>query len=187
MLTSAAVGVCALFTAATPHAVIFLVLLVSGCLRSLQFTSLQAISFAEVKRETMSQASSIASMAQRLAQSLGVAIGAYALQISGLLQGHADLVVADFPPAFVAIALLSAVSLFFHAALPPDAGAEISGHGRPGGAPLSAPVALPVRGAPGRRVRRSGRPPPVRAGPARLVAGPGRAGRKGLPAIRGGR
>ena len=135
VLTSAAVGVCALFTAATPHAVIFLVLLVSGCLRSLQFTSLQAISFAEVKRETMSQASSIASMAQRLAQSLGVAIGAYALQISGLLQGHADLVVADFPPAFVAIALLSAVSLFFHAALPPDAGAEISGHGRPG-APL---------------------------------------------------
>jgi hypothetical protein len=115
--------------------VIFFVLLVSGCLRSLQFTALQAISFAEVKRETMSQASSIASMAQRLAQSLGVAIGAYALQISGLLQGHADLVVADFPPAFVAIALLSAVSLFFHAALPPDAGAEISGHGRPG-APL---------------------------------------------------
>jgi EmrB/QacA subfamily drug resistance transporter len=134
LVTSAAVGVCALFTAATPHAVIFFVLLVSGCLRSLQFTALQAISFAEVKRETMSQASSIASMAQRLAQSLGVAIGAYALQISGLLQGHADLVVADFPPAFVAIAL-SAVSLFFHAALPPDAGAEISGHGRPG-APL---------------------------------------------------
>jgi hypothetical protein len=119
-----------LFTAATPHLVIFLVLLVSGCLRSLQFTSLQAISFAEVKRETMSQASGIASMAQRLSQSLGVAIGAYVLQISGLLQGHAQLVVADFPPAFVAISLLSAASLFFHAVLPPDAGAEISRHGR---------------------------------------------------------
>ena len=78
----------------------------------------------------MSQASSIASMAQRLAQSLGVAIGAYALQVSSLAQGHADVAAADFPPAFVAIALLSAVSLFFHAALPPDAGAEVSGHGR---------------------------------------------------------
>ena len=130
LVSSAAVATFGLFTAATPHLVIFLVLLVSGCLRSLQFTSLQAISFAEVTRETMSQASSIASMAQRLSQSLGVAIGAYVLQISGILQGHADVVAADFPPAFIAIALLSAVSLFFHAALPPDAGAEISGHRR---------------------------------------------------------
>jgi EmrB/QacA subfamily drug resistance transporter len=130
LVASAAVGVYGLFTAATPHLVIFLVLLVSGCLRSLQFTSLQAISFSEVTRETMSQASSIASMAQRLAQSLGVAIGAYALQLVGLAHGHADVALADFPPAFVAIALLSSMSLFFHAALPARAGAEVSGHGR---------------------------------------------------------
>jgi MFS family permease len=130
LVASAAVGVYGLFTAATPHLVIFLVLLVSGCLRSLQFTSLQAISFSEVTRETMSQASSIASMAQRLAQSLGVAIGAYALQLVGLAHGHVDVALADFPPAFVAIALLSSMSLFFHAALPARAGAEVSGHGR---------------------------------------------------------
>jgi hypothetical protein len=78
----------------------------------------------------MSQASSIASMAQRLAQSLGVALGAYALQVSSLAQGHTEVVGADFAPAFVAVALLSAASLFFHAALPADAGAEVSGHGR---------------------------------------------------------
>jgi EmrB/QacA subfamily drug resistance transporter len=130
LVASAAVGVYGLFTAATPHLVIFLVLLVSGCLRSLQFTSLQAISFSEVTRETMSQASSIASMAQRLAQSLGVAIGAYALQLVGLAHGHVDVALADFPPAFVAIALLSSMSLFFHATLPARAGAEVSGHGR---------------------------------------------------------
>ena len=130
LVASAAVGTFAFFTAQTPHLVIFLVLLASGVLRSLQFTSLQAISFAEVTRETMSQASGIASMAQRLAQSLGVAVGAYALQVSSLAQGHPDLVAADFPPAFVAIAILSAVSLFFHAALPPEAGAEVSGHVR---------------------------------------------------------
>jgi EmrB/QacA subfamily drug resistance transporter len=129
-VASVALGAFAFFTATTPHLVIFLVLLVSGVLRSLQFTSLQAISFAEVTRETMSQASSIASMAQRLAQSLGVAVGAYALQISSLAQGHAEVVTADFPPAFIAIAILSAVSLFFHAGLSPEAGAEVSGHGR---------------------------------------------------------
>ena len=130
VVASAAIGVFGLFTAATPHIVIFLVLLGSGCLRSLQFTALQAVSFAEVTRETMSQASSTASMAQRLAQSLGVALGAYALQVSSLAQGHADIVSADFAPAFAAVALVSAASLFFHAALPPEAGAEVSGHGR---------------------------------------------------------
>jgi hypothetical protein len=130
LVASAGIAVFGLFTAATPHIVIFLVLLASGCVRSLQFTSLQAISFAEVTRETMSQASSIASMAQRLAQSLGVALGAYALQVSSLALGHSDIVSADFAPAFVAVALLSAVSVFFHAALPADAGAEVSGHGR---------------------------------------------------------
>src|SRR5260221_600968 len=123
-------GALALAPAGTPSLVIFLVLLASGCLRSLQFTALQAVSFAEVTRETMSQASSIASMAQRLAQSLGVAFGAYALQISSLAQGHADIVTADFAPAFGAVALLSAASLFFHAALPPGAAAGVSGPGR---------------------------------------------------------
>jgi hypothetical protein len=59
-----------------------------------------------------------------------VAIGAYALQLVGLAHGHADVALADFPPAFVAIALLSSMSLFFHAALPARAGAEVSGHGR---------------------------------------------------------
>src|SRR2546430_14607895 len=136
LVASAAIGVFGLFTAATPHVAIFLVLLVSGCVRSLQFTALQALSLAEVTRETLSQASSIASMAQRLAQSLGVALGAYALQISSLAQVHSDVASADFAPAFVAVALLSAGSLFFHATLPADAGAEVSGHGRGREAPL---------------------------------------------------
>src|SRR5258708_13890921 len=71
LVASAAIGVFGLFTAATPHIVIFLVLLASGCLRSLQFTALQAGSFPEVTRETMSQASLTASLPRRLAPRLG--------------------------------------------------------------------------------------------------------------------
>ncbi len=106
------------------------VLLLGGCLRSLQFTALAAISFAEITQQTMSQASSMQSMTQRLAQSMGVALGAYALQISSNLQGHASIVAADFWPAFLVVALIASVSLFFNLALAPDAGAEISGHAR---------------------------------------------------------
>lgn len=127
-VTAASIAACALFTAATPHVVIFAVLLVSGCLRSLQFTSLNAISYAELTPRTMSQASSFASMTQRLAQSLGIVAGASTLELSSFLQGHESVAAADFRPAFVAVALIAAAPLVLHARLAPEAGAEVSGH-----------------------------------------------------------
>ena len=128
LFAAASVAACALFTASTPHLVIVLVLLVSGCLRSLQFTAMQALSFADVTREKLSQATSIASMTQRLAQSLGIAVGAYALELSSVAQGHAEIVAADFPPAFIAVALIATLCVFFHRRLPRAAGTEVSGH-----------------------------------------------------------
>ena len=66
-------------------------------------------------------------MTQRLAQSLGVAVGAYALELSSHVQGHATIVAADFWPAFLVVALISGASVFYNVALPHDAGAELSG------------------------------------------------------------
>ncbi len=128
LLAAASVAVCAFFTATTPHVVIVLVLLVSGCLRSLQFTALQALSFADATRENMSQATSIASMAQRLAQSLGIAVGAYALELSSFAQGHTSIVASDFPPAFIVVAAIATLCVLFHRRLPHTAGTEVSGH-----------------------------------------------------------
>ena len=128
LLAAASVAACAFFTAATPHVVIVLVLLMSGCLRSLQFTALQALSFADATRENMSQATSIASMAQRLAQSLGIAVGAYALELSSFAQGHTSIVAADFPPAFITVAAIATLCVLFHRRLPHAAGTEVSGH-----------------------------------------------------------
>jgi EmrB/QacA subfamily drug resistance transporter len=127
LVSSAALAVYGLFTAGTPHAVVIIVLILSGCLRSLQFTAVGAIGFAEISKEFMSQASGLQSMTQRLAQSLGVAVGAYALELSSRLQGHTAIVAADFWPAFMVIALISGCSVFFNVALPHDAGAELSG------------------------------------------------------------
>jgi hypothetical protein len=116
-----------LFTAATPHLLIALVLLVSGCLRSLQFTALQAMTFADLDTEHMSQGASISSMVQRLAQSIGIAFAAYVLELSSLVQDHATIVAADFLPAFIVIALVSLVGPIRHRRLPADAGAAVSG------------------------------------------------------------
>ncbi|HSU44769.1 MAG TPA: MFS transporter [Casimicrobiaceae bacterium] len=117
-----------LFSSTTPHSIIAMVLLLSGCLRSLQFTALNAISFADIARERMSQAASFSSMAQRLSQSAGIAAGAYLLQLSSTAQGHESIVAADFWPAFVGIGLVSAVAPLLHLRLPPQAGIEVSGH-----------------------------------------------------------
>jgi EmrB/QacA subfamily drug resistance transporter len=118
-----------LFTQSTPHVVIVVVLLLSGCLRSLQFTALNAIAFADIAHEKMSQAASFSSMAQRLSQSAGIAAGAYLLQLSSTLQGHATIEAADFWPAFVAIGLISAIAPLLHGRMPAQAGIEVSGHG----------------------------------------------------------
>ena len=127
---SAIVVAFGLFTATTPHVVIAAVLLASGCLRSLQFTALNAISFADIAPQNMSQAASVSSMAQRLSQSVGIAAGAYFLQLSSVVQNHATIVTADFWPAFLGIGLISVAAPLLHLRLPPEAGIEVSGHAR---------------------------------------------------------
>jgi len=143
LISSAAVALYGAFTASTPYLIVVPILLVTGCLRSLHFTALNAISFAEIGKDTMSAASSIQSMSQRLAQSLGVALGAYALELSSQLQGHTSIVASDFWPAFVIVGLIAMSSVFYNTGLPPDAGAEMSGKGRPQPAPPSPPPVTP--------------------------------------------
>lgn len=119
-----------LFTAQTSHTVIAAVLLATGFFRALQFTYTNTVAYADINRENMGNATSFASMAQRISQSVGVAVGAYALELSSTLQGHTTIVAADFLPAFAVATLISLSSLFFYRQLEPDAGAEMSGHGR---------------------------------------------------------
>jgi EmrB/QacA subfamily drug resistance transporter len=124
VLSLAAIG---LFTQSTPYAVMFMVLLIGGCFRSLQFTSINALSYADVDSARLSQATSIASVAQQLSVGMGVVLAGFALQLSNQVQGHASLVAADFWPAFVTVALVAALSIPLLMRLPDNAGAELSG------------------------------------------------------------
>jgi hypothetical protein len=105
---------------------------VSGFFRSLQFTSLNAISYADVDSKQMGQASSLAGMMQQLSLSLGVAIGGYLLQIVGLASDRPATDVHNFYLAFLGVGLISASCVFFMWRLPRNAGAEMSGRGRLG-------------------------------------------------------
>jgi Na+/melibiose symporter-like transporter len=121
-----------LFRPNTPHLVIVATLLVSGCLRSLQFTSLNAISYAEVDSPRIGQASSLSGMLQQLSLSLGVAIAGYLLEIVGAVGERPSTAVANFYWAFLGVGLISASSVCWMWHLPRNAGAEMAGRGRAG-------------------------------------------------------
>jgi len=117
----------ALFTPATAPALIVLTLLTGGFFRSLQFTSLHTIAYAEVAPAQLSQATTLASMAQQLAQSFGVGLGALILHLTVWWSGGETLTVGHFSIAFLAVAMVSLLSLPFFWVLPANAGEEISG------------------------------------------------------------
>jgi EmrB/QacA subfamily drug resistance transporter len=119
-----------LFRPSTPELVIIATLLVSGCCRALQFTSLNAISYADVDSARMGQASSLSGMLQQLSLSLGVAIGGYALEIVGAIAGRPATELGNFAWAFLVVGLISASSALWAWRLPRNAGAEMAGRAR---------------------------------------------------------
>ncbi|HXX06909.1 MAG TPA: MFS transporter [Pseudolabrys sp.] len=126
IVSSAFLAVCAGFTATTPIALMTILLFVGGFFRSLQFTSINTIAYAEVEPRRIGRATALVSVAQQLAVSAGVAIGAMAVELTVYLKGSGALQAADFPPAFLAVALISTLSVVIFARLSPDAGAELA-------------------------------------------------------------
>src|SRR6185503_10395591 len=131
VLASVVLLASSLFTPATPHFVITAVLLVGGFLRSLQFTSLTAITYAEVEPRQVGSATGMASVGQQVSVSLGVAVGAMAVELSEWARGHAVPETADFATAFVIAGLMSMLTSLMMFRLPAGAGDEISGRRLP--------------------------------------------------------
>jgi hypothetical protein len=127
VIAAATIGCYGLFTPLTPQLVMVVLLFLGGLFRSLQFTALGAITFADVARPDMGPASGLANVVQQLALSTGVTIGAYALQVASTLQHHAQLQSSDFSIAFVVVSMFSMASVGFAWRLRQDAGAEVSG------------------------------------------------------------
>lgn len=131
MLNALAVGASlalyALFTPQLWHGVILAVLFFGGLLRSLQFTALNALTYAEVEQHELSGATTLASTAQQLAATLGIAFGSAALEAASALLPHAT-AATPYACAFVAAGVIAALSSRWAWRLPPAAGSELSGH-----------------------------------------------------------
>ena len=120
-------GACALFTPTTPLLLIMIILVVGGFFRSLEFTAINTVAYAEVEPAQMARATTLVSVNQQLAVSAGVAIGAFSVESTLWLRHQDELSATAFAPAFAVVALISAASAWFFWQMPDDAGHEISG------------------------------------------------------------
>jgi EmrB/QacA subfamily drug resistance transporter len=125
LLSSAFFAIYGFFTPATPIFVMMLVLLTGGFVRSLEFTSLNAIAYAEIENVAMSRATSFTAVAQQLSLSVGIAVGAFVIDFARELRGGGALIATDFRWGFIVVALLSASSVFSFLRLPADAGTSL--------------------------------------------------------------
>lgn len=131
VVSAAFLAAIATFTQTTPIAFMVGILLVGGFFRSLQFTCVNTLAYADVEQQRVGAATALMTVSRQLALSAGVAFGALAVQLVVEARGNEVLSAADFHPAFLAVAVISALSLLIFLRLPPDAGAEMSGRRPP--------------------------------------------------------
>lgn len=130
LINAAAIFSCALMSPTTPVPVIAAVLFVSGLARSMQFTALATLAFAEVPQPRMSGANTLFNTLQQMALGMGIAIGALALRLGAWLLGGegapgSALALNEFRIAFVTIGVLAVLPLFDVRRLAGDAGDEV--------------------------------------------------------------
>jgi EmrB/QacA subfamily drug resistance transporter len=114
-----------LVTSTTPSPIIAFILLLSGVSRSLQYTGLNTLAYAEVTTERMGRANTLAGVMQQLSLSVGVAMGATVLLL--VKAPAADLKATHFLPAFLLVGVIGCLSGLPFLRLPSDVGREISG------------------------------------------------------------
>lgn len=117
----------ALFKPDWPHWAIMAILGVGGFFRSLQFSSLNGLAYAEIGQDEMSRAATTASMVQQLVQSIGIGLSASLLHLLMTLQGETQLTVAVVAPAFIIAGGFTMISMLWFLRLPADAGDEMNG------------------------------------------------------------
>lgn len=133
-ISSAAIACCALLSPALPLLASGLLLVLAGASRSMQFSSITFVTFADIPAQERSSANALFALMQQMATGIGVAMGALLLNFSRLLRHAPALGVYDFRIALMATGVLGALAVFAYAGLPQDAGAQITGHKEVAGA-----------------------------------------------------
>jgi EmrB/QacA subfamily drug resistance transporter len=126
LLTAALTSAAAFFRDVTPIPFIVLVLGVGGFVRSLQFTALNTVAYADIPQSSVSNASTLAVVIQQMSVSLGISFGGLMLHLArGGEESH--LTPERFVLPFLAVGGVSMLAGPLYRRLSPDAGASIGG------------------------------------------------------------
>ncbi|MDX7336043.1 MFS transporter [Klebsiella pneumoniae] len=120
---------CALLTPQTPVWAIMLILYLGGVFRSIQFTGVSTLAFADVPAAQMSDANTLFSTASQLAVGLGITLGAIGIRLGeqvGDWLHLTELPGISFRLSFVFIALICPVGMIDSLHLAKTAGSSVS-------------------------------------------------------------
>jgi EmrB/QacA subfamily drug resistance transporter len=139
LIAAAFIAACALISPTLPLIPTWIILAFAGASRSMQFTGLTMVTFADVSPAQRQPAAVVSALTQQIGMGGGVAVGALLLTFSQRLRGSAMLTAQDFRAALVLAGVLSGLAVLSYMSLAADAGDEISGHKRLQSAAAPAP------------------------------------------------
>jgi EmrB/QacA subfamily drug resistance transporter len=128
-LCAASMAACALLSPGLSLPVIYAVLFIAGMTRSMHFTTVNSLTFADIGSEQRAGASTLSAMTGQVSSTLAVALAALALSLFQNLRGGPTLALADFQHALMSGATLMAIAAVWSVRLAPNAGAEVTGKG----------------------------------------------------------
>ncbi|GGH09410.1 MFS transporter [Silvibacterium dinghuense] len=130
VLAAASVALCAILMPEMSPWIISAVLFAHGALRSLQFTAISTLAYADIPPAHMSRANGFFSAVVQLSGSMGVATGAALVRASGWFRGEhlPQPSLHDFHFAMLLVSVLVLLSLVDALRLAPNTGAVASGH-----------------------------------------------------------
>ncbi|WP_313682807.1 MFS transporter [Pantoea sp.] len=120
---------CAFLTPTSPHVITLVLLFLGGLSRSMQFTGISSLAFAEVPAQEMSSANTLFSTSLQLASGLGVTLGALCIRLGTVLGddlGYGSVPGMGFKVGFVVIAIITLIGVVDMVRLAPDAGRNVS-------------------------------------------------------------
>jgi EmrB/QacA subfamily drug resistance transporter len=129
LLASASLAACALLTPAMPLAALLPILFIHGMARSMQFTCLGTLAFADVPEARMADANGLFNVVSQLSMAAGITLGAMTIRLGEELGGALAITRPAFPyrTAFMIAAVIALIGLLDTLRLPRGAGDRFVG------------------------------------------------------------
>ena len=130
MMVAAGFAALAFISADTPKWLIIVLLFISGMNRSMHFTAMNTIGFADIPQPQMADANTLQAVIMQMNFGAGIAIGALSLSLASLINGStsANATAADFTLSMWFIAALALLAIIDCLRLPKNAGASVLKH-----------------------------------------------------------